>query len=493
MLYARRFNGGGQPLGAPFLVGGTDQAQEPAIEFNSAGEFAIVWVAEFVDIDDNFLGTHVMIRRYSAAGVPLGAATPLTTVMSGPEGSNKDEPDIAASSSAWIVTWMAEDPFVASNETIFARIIGFNGTELTSEITVDSQQISEFELDNDAPPRVDAADNGAFVVTWSAHYSDGDGEHWVVEARRFNSAGVAQGSKIEVNRIDRPDDDQYPDVLVDADGDFLVVWGDSYTVDGEGTHTHRAVYGRQYDRNGKALTDVFTMSLLSQQDSPLPVIAGSANGQFVVIWHGSQPGLWSRMFDGAGAVTIPRITSGAFEFDSNQRIAVHFSKDVLGTLSLDDLQITNLSTGQQVPSSSFALEITGPAGYPTTARWRPLTMLPDGNYRVTLLSTAVVDAYGLSIPTGLSLDFFILAGDANRDRKIDAMDLGILSANWQGANKAFSQADFNYDGLVDISDLYILASQWQQSLAPPPPAAQPIAVRTPPARRAAGRVVSLVL
>ena len=65
------------------------------------------------------------------------------------------------------------------------------------------------------------------------------------------------------------------------------------------------------------------------------------------------------------------------------------------------------------------------------------------------------------------LDFFVLAGDANHDRKVDVADLGILASNWQQSPRTFAQGDFDYNGTVDVSDLGILASNWQQNLAPP--------------------------
>jgi hypothetical protein len=73
--------------------------------------------------------------------------------------------------------------------------------------------------------------------------------------------------------------------------------------------------------------------------------------------------------------------------------------------------------------------------------------------------------------SAFTFDFFVLSGDANHDRKVDATDLGVLASNWQGMNKTFAQGDSNYDGKVDIKDLLILASHWQQTLSTPPSAA----------------------
>jgi hypothetical protein len=51
-------------------------------------------------------------------------------------------------------------------------------------------------------------------------------------------------------------------------------------------------------------------------------------------------------------------------------------------------------------------------------------------------------------------------GDANQDGAVDVGDLGILAANYGGAEKNWSQGDFNGDGAVDVGDLGILAANY---------------------------------
>jgi hypothetical protein len=89
--------------------------------------------------------------------------------------------------------------------------------------------------------------------------------------------------------------------------------------------------------------------------------------------------------------------------------------------------------------------------------------LPDGNYRATLLAGAVRDASANPNATASSLDFFVFAGDANRDRRVDISDFSVLASrfNKQGT---FSQGDFSYDHKTDIADFSILASKFNQTL-----------------------------
>jgi hypothetical protein len=88
---------------------------------------------------------------------------------------------------------------------------------------------------------------------------------------------------------------------------------------------------------------------------------------------------------------------------------------------------------------------------------------------------------------------YTLDGDADLNGTDNARDLGILSLNWQGNSKVFSQADFNYDSKVDLMDLYGLSRNFNQSVAFAAPASLPVPpapVRAP--TRSATRVVELI-
>ena len=58
-----------------------------------------------------------------------------------------------------------------------------------------------------------------------------------------------------------------------------------------------------------------------------------------------------------------------------------------------------------------------------------------------------------------------IAGDANRDGKVDADDAAVLAANWLTAAAAtWEMGDFNDDGRVDDLDASLLAVNWQHGL-----------------------------
>jgi hypothetical protein len=64
-----------------------------------------------------------------------------------------------------------------------------------------------------------------------------------------------------------------------------------------------------------------------------------------------------------------------------------------------------------------------------------------------------------------------LAGDANRDRRVDAHDLAILAGNFgRRGGATWEQGDFNGDGRVSMADLVLLKRNYGASNAASPAA-----------------------
>jgi hypothetical protein len=163
------------------------------------------------------------------------------------------------------------------------------------------------------------------------------------------------------------------------------------------------------------------------------------------------------------------VVNSSYLFDAPKpSVRFTFSAPVsLTSLSVSDLTLTNLTSGRDVDCAALATLVYD--ANTRSATWTFSTaLLPDGNYRAVVPPGAISDSTNTPLASDNHLDFFVLGGDANRDRLVDINDLSVLASNWSGSSKFFSQADFNYDGKVDAVDLGILAGSWQKSLPPPP-------------------------
>jgi hypothetical protein len=182
---------------------------------------------------------------------------------------------------------------------------------------------------------------------------------------------------------------------------------------------------------------------------------------------------------GTSGVAAPVVTSSSFDFDASQpTLRFAFSQNVGASINPFDLNIVNTTSGQTIATASIAL------GYNAALREMDVTfpgysggVLPDGNYVATVQANGIAGNSGNPMAADYSLNFFVLAGDANRDRSVDTVDFNTLAANFGQTGQLFSQGDFNYDGTVDTIDFNILASRFSQSL---PVAPAPLAVGTAP-------------
>ena len=189
--------------------------------------------------------------------------------------------------------------------------------------------------------------------------------------------------------------------------------------------------------------------------------------------NGSEGGNFDTLF----TVLPPTLIDpgNAFDYASfPQKISLKFSADVGASLSVDDLAITGPSG--PIPPAQLAFSYD-PQTF--TATWAftsfPQGMLPDGNYRATLLAASVVDAAGNAMAANFTHDFFALAGDANHDRTVGFADLVVVAQNYGKTSGAtWAMGDFNHDGSVGFADLVVVAQKYGGTLAIAAPSAASI-------------------
>jgi hypothetical protein len=189
---------------------------------------------------------------------------------------------------------------------------------------------------------------------------------------------------------------------------------------------------------------------------------GTGAGQYT--FGNRQPVTFTGFESSVQDAVAPSILSGSFQFGALPLSLVFTaSENLMGTPgSLAPFNINRVSPFAFIaPTSVNYLNNTITANFSG--------ILSDGNYHATVVTTGITDVAGNPLSANFNFDFFVLAADANRDRKVDQADLGILSLNWGQTGRTFSQGNFDYspDGKVDVNDLNILASHWKQTLAAP--------------------------
>jgi rhamnogalacturonan endolyase len=157
--------------------------------------------------------------------------------------------------------------------------------------------------------------------------------------------------------------------------------------------------------------------------------------------------------------------SSSFGFETAQSMTFNFNRPVDAALLRGAVVLTNLTTAHLVPAASMQAQATA-----NSVRVSFVTPLADGNYRSTLSPGVPLTTLGDGLLVTSTTDFFVLAGDANRDRRVDFDDLLALAANYNQSGKTFSQGDFDYTGTVNFDDLLILAARYNTAVSAAAPA-----------------------
>jgi hypothetical protein len=200
-----------------------------------------------------------------------------------------------------------------------------------------------------------------------------------------------------------------------------------------------------------------------------PVFTDTGAGSGIYTFDNAQP----LSYSGFESVKIdnvaPVVLKSFFAVDPLQTISFMFSEDVSFLLGLDGLTLTNLETGKSPATGGLSLNYDAASNTATFSFTKDF--LPDGNYRARL-HAGLPDLFGNLLASDTVVDFFVFAGDINRDRKVEFTDLVVLAQNYGTVKQTFSKGDFNYDGKVDFEDLVMLAQRYGTSL--PAPAAGPM-------------------
>lgn len=163
-------------------------------------------------------------------------------------------------------------------------------------------------------------------------------------------------------------------------------------------------------------------------------------------------------------VVAPSVAGQLFTFESSQAARISFSENVGASLSVSDIVLQNLTTNQTIAAGDLALSYNAVQNVARIAySGSPNGALRDGDYRLTIAAPNVQDPFGNQLTEGVTMDFFVLGGDANRDRSVDIADFSTLAANFN-APGTFSAGNFDYTGDVGIGDFAILAANFNVSL-----------------------------
>ena len=264
-VFGQLYDAQGAPVGPEFQANQYDEGaqQMPRVAMDDLGNFLVVWSSDRTSgsTDDAIYG-----RRYYASGLPV------STEFRIDDGSNQsvEEVDVAMNGAGEaLVAWNCYMPALGGNNICAQRYSStggaVGGNTNVNNITTGDQNF----------PAVGLAPDGRGVVVWMGEGID----LFEIYARRISSTGQPQGLDIFVNST-TAESQEYPDIVMAADGSFIVVWESSTS-----GSTDPEVHGRLFTDAGVATGVEFSIPTSSGSDSRTPRVCSDSLGNFIAVFN----------------------------------------------------------------------------------------------------------------------------------------------------------------------------------------------------------------
>jgi len=258
-----------------------DQA-DPDVAIAANSGFVIVWRSYGQDGSSNGLYG----QRFDPNHSPVSEEFQVNSFITG----NQTEPAVAIDvAGSFVVTWRGPGIDDPNRDDIFARWFDPNGFPVADEL-----QINDNTFGRQLCPRVAMNQSGDCIIVWETVGFPEGGDRTIC-GRLFDGNSMEFGDEFVIS--DEMSPCRYPDVAMDPNGNFIVVW----LVD----KSSNFIMARLYDPNGSAQTESFEVNTVPFKSITQPAVVMNEDGCFIVTWDGdpnlaSQDDIHARIFDPNG-------------------------------------------------------------------------------------------------------------------------------------------------------------------------------------------------
>jgi hypothetical protein len=301
-IYAQRYDVNGKPAGGAIQVDiSPADSGSPHVAMDSGGRFIVTWV------DQTASTSTVSMREYNANGTPLTGKTPVAT--SGADGA----PDVAASASSFVITFVHNK--TATDSDIQAeRFTYTNGLPVGQGLFT----LPGFTTSVESMPSVAMAPNGAYNVAY-VHYVGGS--NYDIWMDRYDGNGnflgmssVNTDTNLEVS----------PSVSMDNAGNAVV----AYT---ELISSSYGIFANRVSSAGTVGSQIPIRSSAGHNFVTPSVALAPVGGMFVVAYQVSGGAVWVQEFSPSNtsleSAICPGSSSGpAISIDGYGRYLVTYTR-----------------------------------------------------------------------------------------------------------------------------------------------------------------------
>lgn len=271
-IQGRVFSDAGLPLLAEFQVNRytTNAQTQPAVAVDSDGDFVVAWQS-MGSAGGDTLNTSIQAQQLDFGQLDHQANQYTTGSQALPAVASDSDGD-------FVVVWQSNGSLGSDSDgySIQARLYDGNGLPKGDQF-----QVNSYTTSNQVAPAVSMDSDGDFVVVWQSGGAVGDNSGYSIQAQRFNSSGLAQGGQFQPNSY-TTNDQRFPDISLDNDGDFVVVW-ESGGSDGTDSDSY-SIQGQRFNSSATAVGLQFQVNSYTTNGQTAAAISLDSDGDFVVVW-----------------------------------------------------------------------------------------------------------------------------------------------------------------------------------------------------------------
>ena len=448
------------------------------IAMDANGNFVVVWSSYLQDSSSN----GIFGQRFKTDDSPIGGEFQVNTTISG----NQTEPSVAMDAAGnFVVVWQGPQAIGDANEDIFAQRFEPNGQPVGGEFHVNNNPNGK-----QLHPKVAMSKTGAFVIVWENNAYWPQFDYFEILFQLYDS----NGTPIDANVANLLSQCRYPDVAMDGNGNFTIVW-----MQDDSQHNYNRIMARQYNANGNPKADPFEVSTDKFYAISHPSIAMDGTGHFVVAWDGNP-----------GPATQDNILARRYKFDGTPLSDEFIVNTTLtGTQQSPKVAMNNqrrfiIVWDSEIDPNSNVRDIFGqrydewyrPIGdefrantYVVYDQKYPDVALKENGEFVSVWQSYGQDGSGYGIfgqigPMVGSADFtgdgFVnfrdycvlaqdwlkegnsLRADLIDDNRIDGQDLAHFCEKWLTPCYECDEVDIYNDDKIDFKDYCLLAANWKK-------------------------------
>jgi len=396
----------------------SNKQENPDIAMDAQGNFVVVWNSYLQDGSSN----GIFGQRFDSNCKPASGEFQINTETSG----NQREPSVAMDAGGnFVVAWYGPGE---DKEGIFARRFNANGQPLGSEFRVNT-----YTNDKQLYPRVAMDNDGGFIIVWESMNVPAQSNKAVC-GRLYDSTGSSIGPEFVIN--EEASDSRYPDVAMDAEGNFAVIWMRD--------KSSNSIIARLYNADGTAKTGPFEVSTIRFSSITQPSITMDMAGNFVVAWDGD-PKL-AGLDDIHARRYKPDGTAIGEQFIVNTTLTGPQQNPQIAMNNRGRFIIVwDIKIDPDINERDIFAQRYNSSGVPLGNEFQVNTYMADDQKRP-------------SVAMGLN-GKFVMAWQSYGQ---DGSDYGVFGCIGQ----MVGSADFNGDGFVNFYDYCILAEEWLKRQKP---------------------------